>query len=151
VNFDLQSGMVAKGRITDQATGKPLKPAVVEYYPLFPNPHSTRLTNDDPWAAASCCLVQPDGSYSLVVLPGPGVIAARASPQDWYAAALVDEKKLATLVKDGIRDVGSGPLLKTAAGGFIAVNQFHALALINPDEATKALAVDFPLARARWI
>jgi protocatechuate 3,4-dioxygenase beta subunit len=152
VNFDLLTGIVVEGRVTDQATGKRLQSAVVEYYPLFPNPHSSRLTTEDPWSAASSCLVQPDGSYRLVVLPGPGVVCAAASPQDWYAsAALLDEKRLATLVKDGIYDVGSGPLLKTAAGGFIPVNRFHALALISPDETTKTLALGFSLPRARWI
>src|SRR5207237_8709264 len=78
VDFDLVSGLRLQGRITDQATGKPPMRAVVEYYPLFPNPHSSKITNG-PEIAASSCIVQADGSYGLVVLPGPGVVCAAAS------------------------------------------------------------------------
>jgi RNA polymerase sigma factor (sigma-70 family) len=150
-DFELVTGIVLQGRVTDQATGQSLKSAVVEYYPLSPNPHHSRLAVDRDMPASSC-KVQPDGYYRLVVLPGPGAVCARASPQDWYATALVDDKELASLVKDGIQKIdGSGPSVRTAAGGFISVNRYHALALISPEEAPESLALDLPLLRARSI
>jgi RNA polymerase sigma factor (sigma-70 family) len=148
VDFDLVRGIAMHGRVTDQATGKPPKAAVVEYHPLFPNPHSSNQTNN------SACVVQPDGSYRLAVLPGPGVVCTAASPRDWYAAAIIDEEKLATLVKDGINEQ-FGHNLRSAVGpeeqGIVQVNRFNALSLINPEEGTSSLTLDLPLQRARPI
>src|SRR5262249_33885251 len=56
VAFDLVSGIPLRGRVTDQATGKPPRAAVVEYYPLFPNPHSPKLTNGITMAASSALI-----------------------------------------------------------------------------------------------
>src|SRR5262249_24872076 len=93
-NQELVGGIRLQGRVTDGATQKPPRTAVVDYYPLFPNPHSSRITNEMIAAAASA-VVQPDGSYSLVVLPGPGVVCATASPRNLYAVARVDDNELA--------------------------------------------------------
>jgi RNA polymerase sigma factor (sigma-70 family) len=153
VDFDLMSGMRLHGRVMDQSTGKPPMRARVEYYPLFPNPHSSKITNG-PEAAASSCLVQPDGSYSLVVLPGPGVVCATASPRKWYAAATVDEKELTTQL-DGRTSHDGSLLVHTAVGGgkqgYLAVNRYNILSPIHPREGTKLPALDLSLQRAQSI
>src|SRR5262249_4326770 len=93
-DFELVRGILVHGRGTEQATGKPPKAAVVEYYPLYANPHASTLNYDPIQGPASKSIVQPDGTYQLAVLPGPGVIGAVAMPRDWYAVALLDEAKL---------------------------------------------------------
>jgi hypothetical protein len=151
VDFDLLSGLRLQGRITDQTTGKPPMRAVVEYYPLFPNLQSSRITYA-PEAAASSCIVRADGSYGLAVLPGPGVVCAAASPRAWYAEAVVDEKKLAALINDRIGP-DEGPVLPIALGdgrrGFLSVRKYNVLSLINPGEEAGLPAVDLALERAR--
>ena len=103
--------------------------------------------------AKSSCVVQPDGSFRLAVLPGPGAVCAAASPRDWYAVALVDEEKLAGLVKDGInREFGYH--LRTAVGaeeGIAIVSMYHTIALINPREGEEVPALEFTVQRARPI
>jgi hypothetical protein len=150
-DFNLVTGILVHGRIKESTTGKPPKAAVVEYYPLFPNPHSAKHADDH--MAKSSCVVQPDGSFRLAVLPGPGVVCTAASPRDWYAVALVDEEKLAGLVKDGInREFGYH--LRTAVGsreGVAVVSLYHALALINPREWAEAPALELTVQRARPI
>ena len=52
------------GRVTDQSTQKPPLRAVVQYYPLFPNHHSSEIANG--FLAASSAVIQPDGSFKAV-------------------------------------------------------------------------------------
>jgi hypothetical protein len=153
VDLDLVGGIPLSGRVTDQASGKPPQAAVVEYYPLFPNLHSSKITNCTAMAPSSAVL-QPDGSYSLVVLPGPGVVCVAASPRDSYAVAHVDERELADLFHDG-RNHGGNQGLPTAIGAararILGINAYHALALIDPNEHDKMRALDFTLQLAHTI
>jgi RNA polymerase sigma factor (sigma-70 family) len=152
VNFDLLSGIPLEGRITDGAGQKPPKSATVEYYPLFPNAQGAKLSHV-PYLAASATPVQPDGSYRLVVLPGPGVVAVVASPRNTYLPAVLNNQESTDFFHDGISH-GGGNFLFTAGGasgrGSICINKYHALALINPDEPVQAnesrpLRVDFEI------
>jgi RNA polymerase sigma factor (sigma-70 family) len=150
-DFNLVSGIPLRGRVTDQATGKPPKRAVVEYYPLFPNAHSSVLTNCTRMMAASSSPLQPDGSYRLMVLPGPGVVMVAASPRDSYAVALLDDKELVNLFGDG-RYHGGGSWIHIAVGGGEeqrCVDRYNALALIKPDERAESLALDLTVQPAR--
>jgi RNA polymerase sigma factor (sigma-70 family) len=153
VNFDLVGGLAVHGRVTDQATQEPPSAAVVEYYPLFPNAHSAALSNRH--LAASSCPTRPDGSYSLVALPGPGIICVAASPRDAYAVAVLDKKDLAILGNDPTQllnplpdgwNCPSGRAPHTAVGkgdqGVLRVDRYSAMALIHPEETAKSLALD---------
>jgi hypothetical protein len=150
VNFDLISGIPLQGHVTDQATRKPPKTAVIEYYPLFPNAQGSRLTNVL-YQAASSAPVQPDGTYRLVVLPGPGVVCVAASPRNSHAAAALDDQELADLFHDGSNH-GGGKNLITAgsfgARGSLCVSKYHALALINPNEKVESLTLNLTLQSA---
>jgi RNA polymerase sigma factor (sigma-70 family) len=150
-DFELVGGIRLTGRVTDQGTHKPPPTAVVEYHPLFPNPHSARLTNAFNMAASSA-VMQPDGTYRLVVLPGPGVVCVAASPRDAYAVASIDDEPLARLLPDGINpNRGHNP--RTAVGandwGTVHVIKYHALALINPPEREQSLSLDLTVQTGR--
>lgn len=145
-DFELLGGIALRGRVTDQATGKPPKRAVVEYYPLFPNAHSKVLTRLEHLQAASSAILQADGAYSLTVLPGPGVVLVAASPRDSYTTARLDDRELANLFGDGA-DHGGGSWLYTARGGNFGswrhcIDRYNALTLIHPEEKAKSLALD---------
>ena len=151
-DFDLVSGIPLRGRVIDEATGKPPKRAVLEYYALFPNAHASALTKLEHLMPASSAAIQPDGSYSLIVLPGPGIVLVAASPRDSYASAWLDDKMLANLFNDG-RNHGGGSWIHVAVGGGIqwrrCVDRYNTLSLINPDEKVKSLALDFTVMPAR--
>jgi RNA polymerase sigma factor (sigma-70 family) len=149
-NLELVGGIRFQGRVTDRETQRPPGAGVVEYYPLFPNPHSSGITSGT--ETASSALIRPDGSHSLVVLPGPGVVCVAASPRNSYAVARVDADDLANFFHDGM-DHGEGQCLYTATqkGGRsrCCLNAYHALSLINPDEGTELPALDITLHPAR--
>jgi RNA polymerase sigma factor (sigma-70 family) len=151
VTVDLVRGIALQGRVVDPATGKPPRAATVEYYPLFPNLHSKRLTNCHV-LAASATTVRSDGAFRVAVLPGPGVLCVAASPRSAYAAAVVDEGALADLFHDG-QDHGKGGQLRIAVEnggeGYLAVTKYSTLAFINPDEQAESLSRDIILAPAR--
>ena len=81
VTASLVSGVRVRGRVTDAETGDPLAGRVI-YSPLYPNDNASFLGEasrvPDPAATA---LIEPDGSFEITVLPGPGVIAARVRGQ----------------------------------------------------------------------
>ncbi len=149
-DLELVSGIRLQGRVVDQATQKPPQAAVVEYYPLHPNPHSARLTSGG--YAASSTLLQADGSYSLVVLPGPGAVCAWASPRHSYAVARLDAEELANHCNDWLNQVNA-ERVHTATGarstGVLCVNRYHALGLIRPEEGATSLALDLAVQPAR--
>jgi RNA polymerase sigma factor (sigma-70 family) len=152
VRLDLLSGIRLRGRVLDESTWRPPAQARVEYYPLFRSAAAAQLTNEASMPVSSA-VVQPDGSYGLAVLPGPGVVLVTASPRDAYLASLVDERALAALFQDG-RDHGGGRRLYTAAGGkpgFLCVDHYSGLALLNPNVETKALVVDLTVRPARTL
>jgi len=155
VDFDLVSGIPLSGRVTDQSTRKPPRAAVVDYYPLFPNAHSVKITNGI--LAASSALIRPDGSYSLVVLPGPGAVCVAASPRNSYAVARVDDKEVANIFIDGINhgDDRCPGSISTAMGpngrGILCVNKYNAVSLINPETRAESLALDLALQTARTL
>jgi protocatechuate 3,4-dioxygenase beta subunit len=152
VDFNLARGMEMRGRVTSQETGKPVKDAVVAYYPLFPN-ENTKGIPGYPNAPASAAITTADGSYRLAVLPGPGVIGIIATPRHAYANAPVTAKDLADLFKDK-RDHGNERFLHCDHGvghGSIDQERFSALALISPVEGAESVTHDIALMPARTV
>jgi RNA polymerase sigma factor (sigma-70 family) len=151
-DFELTRGTPLRGRVTDQTTGKPPKRAVVEYYPLASNGYAGRVTVRDRMVPASGAAVGPDGSYSLVVLPGPGIVLVAASPRDSYASAWLDEEELAALCKGPVNHgPGSWAHIADRPVGSAArcVDRYNALALIDPPPGASPPPLAFTLHRAR--
>jgi len=77
VDVELKRGVWVQGRISDKKTGKGLS-AMVEYYALADNPHLGDCPGFEdtglliPWRGS-----QTDGSFRIVALPGPGVLAVK--------------------------------------------------------------------------
>jgi hypothetical protein len=106
-------------------------------------------------------LVRPDGSYSLAVLPGPGIICVVASPREDYAAADVMNKEWAEFLRqqaahfsrDGSSDLS--PVVAIALGfgqpGPLPINKYHALNRINPPEKAQSEVLDLPLRTAQTL
>ena len=133
VDFDLVSGVELSGKITNRATGKAPRSAVVKYFSLPSNPRR----------GASSALINSDGSYALAVVPGPGIVSVAASPCDAYASAEVDRAALGDVLREDI--------IMVSAVESIAIDAHHAILAINPDEKAQALTLDIKLQPAATV
>jgi hypothetical protein len=149
----LPSGVTARGRVLDKASGKPVADVRIAYYVLFPNPKAGRLADYEEYEGLAVARTGSDGSFAVTVLPGPGVLAAGAPPLSSYRAALITVKELEDFLKQrpnrfNSQDVlvihGTGTLAN-AQPSLLAQSQYNALALINPDEKDKELVRDLVL------
>jgi beta-lactamase regulating signal transducer with metallopeptidase domain len=79
-NVELTRGVWITGKVADQQTGQPVL-AMVDYLPLAGN----RIAEKIPlfhlgYAQPPCnAEVQPDGTFRVIAISGPGVVAARTS------------------------------------------------------------------------
>jgi RNA polymerase sigma factor (sigma-70 family) len=149
LDFALAQGMEMRGRVTSRATGKPVKDAVVAYYPLFPN-ENTKTISGYPNGPASSAVTDAKGFYRLAALRGPGVIGVVAAPRDNYANAPVTSKALADLFKDK-GDHGNEKTLYADHGavyGFIDQERFSALILVSPAQGAETATRDIALGSA---
>ncbi len=156
----LQRGITLSGKVTDSSTGKPPKSAVVEYYPLSSNQNS-REVNCTNLLPASTGTVRPDGSYSLVVLPGPGFIGVVAAPREHYAAADRTNKEWVEFLRQqrprlsrfSLSEADSFVSVSIGGGqqGALPINKFHTLALVDPPQGALAVDLDLPLRIAQTI
>jgi RNA polymerase sigma factor (sigma-70 family) len=156
----LVRGITLSGKVTNDSTGKPPRSALVEYYPLSSNPHSGRVscTNMIP---ASTAPVRADGSYSLVVLPGPGVLCVAAAPHEDYAAADITSREWLVFLRQQRalflhhEFLEPDPVVAIALGaghpGALRINKYHAVARINPPEEARSHMLDLPLVTAQTL
>jgi RNA polymerase sigma factor (sigma-70 family) len=123
VDFDLERGLIVRGRLTDQASGKPV-PGQLSYVAAADNPNLKDYTElgklhvlvsrNSPRGE-----VGPDGSFTILTIPGPGMLCVKADDATHYVAAV-----------DTMED-WDGSLLKGIPNG-LHPSQFHAVVQINP-------------------
>jgi hypothetical protein len=120
VDFELERGLVVRGRLTDRSTGKPVR-GLVSYYALKDNPHLKDFKNIGalPLVVDGRGEVSSNGSFAVVTLPGPGLLCV------WG-----DDDRFTRAVEGW-----DGQPLKTAP---FPVNpiMYHAIVPINPSEQT---------------
>jgi RNA polymerase sigma factor (sigma-70 family) len=151
-DLELVPGIPCRGRITDRATGKPVR-GYVGYFPAYGNPDAAELTRNgyggQHLQGLSESPVGPDGSFACCVLPGPGILAFRAESPG-YVAAWVNPK---TVFKD-LPFHGDERYLvidHDGAGGPLGQDGFQAIALLNPARDTAAVAQDLTVEPAAWV
>jgi RNA polymerase sigma factor (sigma-70 family) len=148
-DIELVRGIAIRGRVTDKETGKPIRRAQIAYCAVYPNPNTWDGLGD------SYATTGPDGSYTVVALPGPGLLAVTAPSPDYkYMPALVTLKEMKAFYKTwaGPGDFAasySETLLLVATGaraarGLIQEN-YSALVLIEPDKKAERLTRDVAL------
>ncbi len=115
VDFDLDQGIVVRGLLTDKVTGKPIR-ARVSSAPLVSNPNRKDFAN--PFDNVT---VAEDGSYTLVALPGPGLLFVVAEEANRYARTEVTDDEALR------RDLVAFDRRHTPG-------RFHAVVRINPSE-----------------
>ncbi len=92
LDLELTRGIRVCGHITDKATGKPV-PAALWYFPLADNKYFAALPGKEEANFEGMGFRnEKDGTYSLLALPGPGVIRVRAEVEGGnpYSQAVLD-------------------------------------------------------------
>jgi RNA polymerase sigma factor (sigma-70 family) len=107
VDFDLDRGVAIKGRLTDKATGKPIR-GYLGFIPAADNPNIKNFSElGKPQIGASDeAHAKADGTFTVTAIPGPGVLTARADDDDRYLAAEAEGVKVArNVILDGYHAV----------------------------------------------
>ena len=153
IDFELKRGIWIEGKITDKATGRPLK-ARVQYFALASNPN----LRDYPGFGGAAFMERfaRCGAYRLLGLPGPGLIAVYP-PKEHYLRAPERDDDFGTVPRPprGIRLVGlpSGapPALAPSSpdtdpySGAITSSNYSALARIDPPKGVGSFTRDVTL------
>jgi RNA polymerase sigma factor (sigma-70 family) len=123
VDFELQRGVVMQGRLTDRATGHPVR-GLVSYYALGDNPHVRDFKDVGlpQFIVDGRGEVGPDGSFTVVALPGPGLLCVWADDDRYPRAEIAN---------------WDGAPLKTVPIP-VQPQMFHAIVPINPSEKESA-------------
>jgi RNA polymerase sigma factor (sigma-70 family) len=151
-DINMVQGLTVTGKVTDKE-GKPIKQALVEYYPLFANPHANVL--EGIWHPRSEATTSSDGSYALTVLPGQGVIGVVGTRKpDVYMPAFVAPKEIKGFFKVPIDAGLKGDQLNWAVGGNALTyipgdGEWHALLLLEPGDKETGLVKNATLEPAQ--
>jgi protocatechuate 3,4-dioxygenase beta subunit len=152
-DLEMVPGVPLRGRVTDKATGKPVR-GYVGYFPIYGNPDAKDLTEHgyggQHLRALSESPVAADGSFTCCVLPGPGILAFRTGSEA-YLPACVDPK---AFFKDPPVNAGDKRYLVIdhgGGGGPLVQDQFQSIALINPAKDTEGIAQDLTVEPASWV
>jgi RNA polymerase sigma factor (sigma-70 family) len=139
--FALVPGSVVEGRMFDRETGKPIR-GTVRYFPLpgnaqFEEVVSSKMGNE----LRAPHSVGEDGTFRLVVFPGPGVICAYGDPGPYRQAKVPEE--------DARRGVGR--MIATRNQGLSAMVPMGgpAYRIIDPGEKPETLKMELKLTKGR--
>lgn len=146
VNIYLSRGIGAHGKVLDADTGAAIT-ADVRYYPLF---RDSPISGGRSFPATAT--VDPDGSFKLPVLSGPGVLAVRAAQIDSYARSDLTPKRSSDFFDDSLERWLQERLMTAGPEGSIGIplapSAFNALILINPKHDQQKVSQDIRLERA---
>jgi RNA polymerase sigma factor (sigma-70 family) len=140
LDFSLKRGVLVRGRVTDRASGRPVQ-AEVRYFALGNNP---ALADVDKYLEATTLSSQTDGSFTLVALPGPGLVAARLDDfrRGWYV-----------LGRGADRIKGYDPKTEgfQSKPDFVWARDYEALAGVEPGPGATAITCDLQIDRGKTV
>jgi RNA polymerase sigma factor (sigma-70 family) len=134
-DIELKRGVWIEGKITDKVTGQPLR-GTVEYFAMNGNPNLRDFPGFDgtfPFIDAGV-RTKEDGSYRVVGLPGPGLVAAYPS-KNHYLRAPEREDEYGTKENS----------LSTAPYQLIFTSNYSALARVDPAKGVDSVKRDVTL------
>jgi RNA polymerase sigma factor (sigma-70 family) len=132
-DFELDRGVVVKGRLTDAATGKAVR-GRVGYGPLGDNPNLKNFTEfgKPQLLATDSGRTGDDGAFAVLAIPGGGQLTAVADDADAYAAARQgDIRQYNAVVRIDVPEKDEKPLVRD-----IVLEPARALAgrIVGPDD-----------------
>jgi hypothetical protein len=128
-DFALQRGVLVRGRLTDHSTGSPAA-GTVEYRPTMNNASISSYAELESLKPIS---VHNDGSFTLVALPGPGLVAATFAGDRFLTADVVQP---------------SDPRPFPNVGGSLSPRHCHAFEAISPSDPSRVYECDLALTPA---
>jgi RNA polymerase sigma factor (sigma-70 family) len=133
LDIDLKRGVWIEGKVTDKATGKPLQGSV-QYFALHDN---AKNLHDYPGYAgervdSSGTATRKDGSYRVVGLPGPGLLALRC----WAPGLSANERD---------DEYGTKQVMVFTKPGPIISENYTGLARVEPPQGTARWVRDLPV------
>ncbi len=148
LDFELVRGIRVRGRITDKATGKPV-PAALWYTPLADNQYYAKIPGSDWYRFNSQGIgTEKDGSFSLLALPGSGLIKVRAEVKDnpYTQAAIepADRPKASSTTDEGL-----GESFLSAGGTIETLFGHNAYRLIDPAPDAGSITCDIQFDRGQ--
>jgi hypothetical protein len=140
-NISLPVGVLVRGRVIDERTGKPVE-GTLNYYVCETNPElktsmilSLRNTGRPRHVKSDA-----EGRFAIRVLSGPGILAFRAGSQFHFGVG-ADQVDYATY---GGPEDPRGKVFRTTSGSCQA-NNFNLLVSLNPPPQAKDMTVDLKL------
>jgi hypothetical protein len=101
VDINLRQGLILEGKVTNRATGRPVR-AVVQYYPFRDNPHLREYPDasffDNALHDEAEFRTDENGHFRAFVLPGGGILAVRAPDLTYLAAEPLAPKVAANVL-----------------------------------------------------
>ena len=148
LDFEMVQGVRVRGRITDKTTGKPV-PAALWYTPLADNKYYAKIPGSDWYRFNSQGFrTEKDGSFSLLALPGSGLITVRAEVQDNpYMQAAIDPTDRPKAYR--IKDEGLGESFLGAGGNIVTLFGHNAYRLIDPAPDAGPITCDIQFDRGQ--
>src|SRR5439155_8596031 len=85
VDFELERGVEVSGRVTDGATGKPVRGRVM-YFHTRANPFVKEYVTLEgaKFIVSDWGKIGPDGTFTVLGIPGPGVLVVQAEDSARY-------------------------------------------------------------------
>jgi hypothetical protein len=129
VDVELKRAVWVEGKLTDKATGKPLGEHTLMY--LVVDGNQNQRDHHGFWGGLPGVRTKEDGSYRIIGLPGPGLIAVFGPwDEDYLRGAERDDE-------DGLKD----------AFGYMPQSNFVAFARIDPAQGNDSVKRDIALVR----
>jgi hypothetical protein len=139
VDRSLKRGIWIRGRVTDQATGKPVF-AEVRYFAFLANDFAKKYANFTPTRSMSDIqghyYTSPDGSYKVVGLSGRGLVCAKAFRGNYVLGS--GAEAIGGMNRHGHFPTYTNPIPATWKA-------WHAIAAINPSAETETVEKNLTL------
>jgi beta-lactamase regulating signal transducer with metallopeptidase domain len=139
VEVGLNRGLWIEGKLTEQATGKPVAEARLAYLPFLDNPFAQAIPefgkdrNTDGTELQDRYLSKADGSFRLVGLPGHAIVGAQAIRGEYMTGA--GSESIKGINKNGYFETYFNPVP-------VGRNNPTVMAEINPPQDAKVAHLD---------
>jgi RNA polymerase sigma factor (sigma-70 family) len=147
LDLELTRGVRVRGRITDKTTGKPV-PAALWYFPLADNKYFATLPGkEEANFEGMGHRNEKDGTYSLLALPGPGLIKVRAEVEgdNPYTQVVLDPADRPRAYST--KDEGLGQSFLSARGIIETLLDHNAYRVIDPAPDAGSITCDMQFDR----
>jgi hypothetical protein len=148
-DLKLTPGVVLKGQVVEKGSGKPVAGAYVSYLALADNKYHAELMSGNANGGETLREADAEGRFRLVVLPGSGVVTARATtsgrdPNPYTQVRVTKED--ASLAR---QDPNFGENFSGVGGSFHTLIGHSGYALINPKPTDDTVEVTLQFDRGK--